>query len=57
MMEQAGPGLGILAQQNLQMFFIAFMKLFTALSIEAGYCSSAYCGIRRRQLTIQTLLL
>ena len=39
MMERckAGPGLGIQTQQNLQMFFIAFMKLFTALSIEAGY--------------------
>ena len=35
------------------MFFIAFMKLFTALSIETGYCSSAYCDLRRRQLTIR----
>jgi hypothetical protein len=29
------------------------MKLFTALSIETGYCSSAYCDLRRRQLTIR----
>ncbi len=29
------------------------MKLFTALSIETGYCSSAYCDLRRRKLTIR----